>query len=620
MKIFIRTLFVSVLVIFVTFNVQAQKVSLQRIDPPSWWVGMHDPNLQLMVFGHGISKTQPVIDYPGVSLEEVIHVTSPDYLFLNLIIGPGTKPGIMKIHFREGKTDKAVYAYALNKRNLNPKLHQGFNDSDVIYLIMSDRFSNGDPSNDNMPGMLDKANLKNPNGRHGGDIQGIINHLKYIKDLGATAIWPTPLLEDNMPHGSYHGYAMTDYYKVDPRFGTNRLYKKMVEDAHKMGLKVIQDMVFNHCGTNYFWKNDLPTPDWYNQWPTFTRSNYHGVVVSDPHASKYDYRHMVAGWFDKSMADLNQNNPLVANYLIQNTIWWIEYTGLDGIRQDTYPYAYKKFSAHWMERILEEYPHFSVVGETWFNQPATVAYWLQNKKNYDGYQSHLTNAMDFPLCFAVRQAFNEPNGWTGGLARLYDVLAQDFVYSNPKKLLVFADNHDMTRLFTALHENLNSWKMAMAFLMTTRGIPEIYYGDEILLKGDKAMGDGVTRKDFPGGWPGDPHNAFTAQGRTPEQNIAFNFLKRLLNWRQTNKAVRFGKLTQYIVEDGIYVYFRSYQGQKVMVMLNNNKKPMTVDMSRYADDLKGFTKGKSVMTSQVFNQLKTITIPARSPLIVELEK
>ena len=620
MKILSKSILVSLLVVFCSFGVQAQKIAVQRVDPPSWWVGMHNPHLQLLVFGHEISKTKPVIDYPGVVLQEVIHVESPDYLFLNLVISHDAKPGTIDIHFKEGKKDKAVYAYVLNQRKIDPKLHQGFNDSDVIYLLMPDRFSNGNPDNDNMPGMLEKADRKDPNGRHGGDIQGIINHLKYIKDLGATAVWPTPLMEDNQPSSTYHGYAMTDYYKVDPRYGTNELYKQMVEDAHKMGLKVIQDMVFNHCGTNYFWKDDLPTHDWYNQWPKFTRSNYHGGVVSDPHASKSDYHKMVGGWFDSSMADLNQNNPLVANYLIQNSIWWIEYAGLDGIRQDTYPYSYKKFMAHWMERVLQEYPHFNVVGETWFDQPATVAYWQQNKKNYDGYQSHLTNAMDFPLCFAMRKAFNEPDGWTTGLASLYDVLAQDFVYSHPNHLLIFADNHDMTRLFTDLNGNLNSWKMAMAVLLTTRGIPEIYYGDEILMTGDKNKGDGVTRKDFPGGWSGDSLNAFTPQGRTVEQNDAYNYLKRLLNWRKNDKTVQFGKLTQYIVEDGIYVYFRAYKGQKVMVIINNNEKPITLDMSRFADDLKGFTKGKSVMTSETFNQLNSITIPAKSPLIVELEK
>ena len=597
----------------------AQKIHVNRVDPPSWWTGMHDPNLQLLVFGPKISETRAVINYPGVRIEQTIHVASPDYLFLDLVISAKAKPGTFTIHFKKGRKEVATYAYTLNKRVENPKLYQGFNNSDVIYLLMPDRFANGDTTNDNMPGMLEKVNIKNPNGRHGGDIKGIEDHLDYLKNLGVTAIWSTPLMEDNMPVYSYHGYAMTDYYKVDPRFGTNQDYRNLVQEAHKKGLKIIQDMVFNHCGTNYFWKNDLPTPDWYNEWPKFTRSNYHGGVVSDPHASHYDYRHMVAGWFDTSMADLNQDNPLVANYLIQNSIWWIQYAGLDGIRQDTYPYPYKDFMAKWMQRILKEYPHFNVVGETWFSYPATVAYWLENNRNKDGYHSHLTNVFDFPLMYAINKAFNEKPGWDTGLARLYDVLSQDFVYSNPMKLGIFAGNHDSNRIFSSLHENLKSWKMAMAFLMTTRGIPEIYYGTEILMTGEKAKGDGNIRKDFPGGWPGDKMDAFTPQGRTPEQNDAFNYLRTLLNWRKGNKTVQFGKLTHYIVENGVYVYFRSYKGHKVMVMLNNNNsKPVTINMDRFSDDLKGYSKGKSVMTGKIMELQKTMTLPAKSPLILEL--
>ncbi len=597
----------------------AQKIHVNRVDPPSWWTGMHDPNLQLLVFGPKISETRAVINYPGVRIEQTIHVASPDYLFLDLVIAAKAKPGTFTIHFKKGRKEVATYAYTLNKRVENPKLYQGFNNSDVIYLLMPDRFANGDTTNDNMPGMLEKVNIKNPNGRHGGDIKGIEDHLDYLKNLGVTAIWSTPLMEDNMPVYSYHGYAMTDYYKVDPRFGTNQDYRNLVQEAHKKGLKIIQDMVFNHCGTNYFWKNDLPTPDWYNEWPKFTRSNYHGGVVSDPHASHYDYRHMVAGWFDTSMADLNQDNPLVANYLIQNSIWWIQYAGLDGIRQDTYPYPYKDFMAKWMQRILKEYPHFNVVGETWFSYPATVAYWLENNRNKDGYHSHLTNVFDFPLMYAINKAFNEKPGWDTGLARLYDVLSQDFVYSNPMKLGIFAGNHDSNRIFSSLHENLKSWKMAMAFLMTTRGIPEIYYGTEILMTGEKAKGDGNIRKDFPGGWPGDKMDAFTPQGRTPEQNDAFNYLRTLLNWRKGNKTVQFGKLTHYIVENGVYVYFRSYKGHKVMVMLNNNNsKPVTINMDRFSDDLKGYSKGKFVMTGKIMELQKTMTLPAKSPLILEL--
>ncbi len=616
----IKILFLSLLFFLAGFFTYAQKIEVKRIDPPSWWAGMHNPHLQLLVFGPKISQTQPEIHYPGVRLAETIHVSSPDYLFLNLVISSKTQPGSFTIQFKKGKKTVARYLYTLYKRDNNPKLHQGFDNSDVIYLLMPDRFANGDTTNDNMPGMLEKVNRNNPNGRHGGDIKGIEEHLDYLKDLGITTIWSTPLMEDNLPTYSYHGYAQTDYYKVDPRFGTNEDYKHLVREAHKKGLKVIQDMVFNHCGTNYFWKNDLPTPDWYNQWPRFTRSNYHGGVVSDPHASQYDFHHMVAGWFDTSMPDLNQDNPLVANYLIQNSIWWIEYAGLDGVRQDTYPYPYKDFMAKWMQRILQEYPHFNVVGETWFSYPATVAYWLENNRNKDGYHSHLTNVFDFPLMMAINKAFNEKPGWDTGLARLYEVISQDFVYSDPMKLGIFAGNHDSNRIFSSLHENLKAWKMAMAFLMTTRGIPEIYYGDEIAMTGEKSKGDGNLRKDFPGGWPGDKMNAFTPQGRTPLQNEAFHFMRQLLNWRKTQPAVQFGTLKHYIVENGVYVYFRSYKNQKVMVLLNNNNQPVTVKLNRFAEDLKGYPKGKSVLSGKILQLGQNLPLPAKSPLILELEK
>ncbi|MBN2639350.1 MAG: glycoside hydrolase family 13 protein [Bacteroidales bacterium] len=599
----------------------AQKYAIKRVDPPSWWVGMKNPKLQLMVYGKNISDTRPEIDYPGVILHDVIHVESPNYLFLDLVIEPEAQAGMVQIKFMKGKKVATTYSYSLNKRDMNPKLHNGYDGSDVVYLLMPDRFANGDPNNDSSPQTIEKANRKDPNGRHGGDIQGIIDHLDYLKSLGVTAIWSTPLREDNMPTYSYHGYAMTDYYKIDPRYGTNELYKTMVEDAHKKGIKIIMDMVFNHCGTNYFWKGDLPTHDWYNQWPKFTRSNYHGGAVSDPHASQYDYKHMVAGWFDTSMADLNQDNPLVANYLIQNSIWWVEYAGLDGIRQDTYPYPYKDMMAKWMQRLLAEYPHINVIGESWFDYPASVAYWLQNKTNKDGYQSHLTNVFDFPLTFAIHKAFNEKPGWNTGTAQLYNVLSQDFVYSDPMKLGVFADNHDMSRIFSILNGNVKSWKMAMAFIMTTRGIPFIYYGDEILLKGEKSQGDGVMRNDFPGGWPGDPKDAFTAAGRTPEQNDAFNFLSKLLNWRKTDSVVQYGDLVHYIPENGVYVYFRSYHGKKVMVMLNNNNdKDVTVDLNRFAHDMQGFKQATEVMTGKKYELKDTFTIPAKSPVILELEK
>ena len=596
----------------------AGKPGILRIDPPSWWAGMHNPNLQLMVYGKNISSTRPVINYDGISLTEIIHVENPDYLFLNLRFSENVKPGTMHILFKKGKHTAIDYPYVIKKRDNNPLLHRGFDNSDVIYLIMPDRFANGDTTNDNMPGMLEKANRNNPNGRHGGDIKGIADHLDYLKNLGVTAIWSTPLMENNMPAYSYHGYAMTDYYKIDPRFGTNEDYKNLVKLAHKKGLKIIQDMVFNHCGTNYFWKDNLPTSDWYNRWDNFTRSNYHGGVVTDPHASGYDFKRMVAGWFDTSMADLNQNNPLVANYLIQNSIWWIEYAGIDGVRQDTYPYPYKDFMSKWMKRILEEYPRLNVVGESWLSYPSAVAYWLENDRNYDGYHSHLTNVFDFPLMYAIIKAFNEHNCLDTGAARLYEIISQDFVYADAAKLVVFGDNHDIDRLFYNLHNNLNSWKMAMTFILTTRGIPLIYYGTEILMDGNKHKSDGNVRKDFPGGWPQDLKNSITAAGRTQQQNDAYNFITHLLHWRQNSKAVQYGNLTHYIPGDGVYVYFRKYKDENVMVILNNNDKEVNLDMSRFENDLKEYSKAKSVLTRRYYEKLDNISIPAKSPLILEL--
>jgi len=421
-----------------------------------------------------------------------------------------------------------------------------------------------------MPHMLEKAGRENPNGRHGGDIKGISNQLSYLVDLGITAIWINPLLENNMPDYSYHGYAVTDLYKIDARFGTNDDYINLVEDSHSKGIKVIMDMIFNHLGTGYFWNDDLPMHDWYNQWPEFTRSNYRGGVISDPHASDYDYNKMVKGWFNETMADLNQDNKLMANYLIQNSIWWIEYGGLDGIRQDTYPYPFKNFMAKWMKRVLEEYPDFNVVGESWLSYPPAVAYWLNNNTNKDGYRSNLTNVFDFPLMYAVSKAFNEKEGWSTGTSQLYEILSQDFVYSNPNNVVIFADNHDGDRFFSKIDNDINKFKLAMAFIMTTRGIPQIYYGTEVLMTGEEHKGHGDIRKDFPGGWDGDDKDAFTKEGRTVEQNEAFNFLKRLLNWRKSNPVIQFGKLTHYIPEDGVYVYFKTLNNSTVMVMLNNS--------------------------------------------------
>jgi len=615
---FLNSIFL--LFLFATLTVSAKGIEINRVDPPYWWTGMKNHHLQLMVHGNRIAESSPVVNYPGVKLESVLHVQSPNYLFLNLIIETDAQPGTVTINFMKGKKPVVSLPYELKQRDASLGSHEGFDASDVIYLLMPDRFANGDTTNDDVAGMLEKADRNNPNGRHGGDIKGIEDHLDYLTDLDVTAVWINPLLENNQPAYSYHGYAMTDFYKVDPRFGSNNDYKNLISEAHQKGLKVIQDMVFNHCGTNYFWKDDLPTNDWYNQWPEFTRSNYRGGVVTDPHASKSDYKKMVAGWFDTSMADLNQDNELVTNYLIQNSIWWIESTGLDGIRQDTYPYPYKDFMAKWMLRVLEEYPDFNVVGEAWLSYPVSVAYWMENDRNFDGYHSHLTNVFDFPLMYAISKAFNEQEGWSTGTAELYEIISQDFVYSHPENLVLFADNHDGDRFYSKMGEDIRKFKLAMAFLMTTRGIPQVYYGTEILMTGLEHNGHGDIRKDFPGGWPGDTRDAFTAEGRTKAQNEAFNYLKTLMNWRKTKAVIHHGKLTHYIPQDGVYVYFRYNENESVMVLLNNTDKAKTVDGKRFKENFSGYTKGRSVMDHKIIENLQSITVPAKSPMIIELEK
>jgi neopullulanase len=603
-----------------TISLTASGINLNRIDPPFWWAGMNNNSLQLLVYGENISETRPTINYTGVKIQEVILVESPNYMFINLEISDITLPGKFDIVFNKGKRIIAKYGYELKERKPDPSLHQGFDNSDVIYLLMPDRFSNGDPKNDNINGMLENADRNNPNGRHGGDLKGMSNQLDYLKKLGITAIWANPLLENDMPEYSYHGYAVTDLYKVDARFGTNEDYVKFVDKAHTKGIKIIMDMIFNHLGTGYYWNDDLPMQDWYNQWPEFTRSNYRGGAVSDPYASDFDYNKMVKGWFDKTMADLNQNNRFLANYLIQNSIWWIEYVGLDGIRQDTYPYPFKEFMAEWMKRILEEYPEFNVVGEAWLSHTPAVAYWLDNNTNKDGYKSNLTNVFDFPLMYAISKAFNEEEGWSTGTAQLYEVLSQDYVYSMPDKIVTFADNHDGDRFFSKIDEDINKYKLAMAFMMTTRGIPQIYYGTEILMTGKEHKGHGDIRKDFPGGWEGDISNATTKEGRTELQNEAFDFMRRLLNWRKSNETIQYGKLTHYIPENGIYVYFKKHNDNSIMVLLNNTNEPKIVDMSRFSDEIGENKRGKSALTRQGWDNLNTIEVPAKSPLIIELSK
>jgi len=611
-----------VLSLFFIFSFAESKAQsgFDRIEPAFWWVGMQNPELQLLVHADKLSDTRVKINYAGVKIESVHLVENDNYLFINLLIDKKAKAGKFNIDFMDGKKRVYRYEYELKARKKNSALREGFSNADVIYLLMPDRFSNGDPKNDNQKNMLEKADRNNPNGRHGGDIQGVINKLPYLSDLGITALWLNPVQENNMPAYSYHGYAITDFYKVDSRFGGNQAYLKLSEESEKKGIKLIMDMVFNHCGLNHWWMKDLPMKSWVHQWDKFTRSNYRGTVVGDPHASKHDQEIMLKGWFDTSMPDLNQNNPYVAKYLIQNSIWWIEYGNLAGIRMDTYPYAYKEMMQTWVQAVLREYPNFSIVGETWLDDPSVASYWANQAGNLDGFSSGLSAITDFPLCFAMHKAFNDDNGWWTGISALYYVLAKDFLYKNPENNVTFIDNHDLNRLYEVMGHDIKKVKMALAFLLTTRGTPMLYYGTEILMDGWEHEGHGSIRKDFPGGWQADKVDAFSKKGRSAEQNELFNYLKKLLNWRKNTPALHTGKLTHFVPNDGVYTYFRSSEKQTVMVLLNHTDKVKDIDTQQFREILSQFSSAVNVITGEKISELSKLKIAAMSALILELKK
>jgi neopullulanase len=596
------------------------KVQLERVEPMFWWVGMKNPELQLLVYGENISNTTVEINYPGVALKQVIPVENPNYLFIYLNIAPDAKPGTFPIKFLEGKKVTKTYTYELKARNTKPNIHQGFNNSDVVYLLMPDRFANGKPDNDNMPGCPEQCDRKNPNGRHGGDIAGIILNLDYIAKTGFTTIWLNPVLENNQSAFTYHGYAISDFYKVDPRYGTNQDYIDLVDKAHERGLKMIMDMIFNHCGSaNWFYK-DLPMANWINQHPEFTRSNFRAPIIPSPYTSDYDKNIMLTGWFDTNMPDLNQRNELLATYLIQNSIWWVEYAGLDGLRVDTQPYPYKEFMAKWNKAVMAEFPTINIVGETWVSEIPVAAYFQKGTPNKDGFNSEMEYITDFPLYDAINAAFNENEGWTEGMSRLYLTLSQDFAYGNPNNHLIFCDNHDLNRFYESVGHNLKKYKMGLAYLLTTRGTPQIYYGTEILMDGNKGDGDGFIRKDFPGGWAGDSISAFTMTGLSGLQLEAYNYVKNLLNWRKSSEEVHSGQLKQFLPDDGIYVLFRYTNDKAVMLILNNKDTDKTFETSRYNEVLKDYSKGVEIISGQREIDLKTISISGKSALIIELEK
>ncbi len=611
---------VLLLLATLSLGLWAQEVRLDRIEPPNWWTGFSNPGLQLLVYGKNIAETEVSLNYPGFTIKKIDTTDNPNYLFLDMTIAPETKSGMAEIQFRIKNKIVARYAYQLKDRDEGSALRQSFTPADVIYLLMPDRFSNGDTTNDNIAGMVQNTNRADPDGRHGGDIKGIADHLDYLKELGVTALWINPLLENNQTKYSYHGYSITDFYTIDPRFGNNDDYGKLSGAIHQRGMKLIMDMVFNHCGSGHWWMNDLPSPDWINTWPEFTRSNYRAGSVSDPYVSTIDSNLFVRGWFDYTMPDLNQHNPFLKNYLIQNSIWWIEFAHLDGIRQDTHPYPFKDMMSEWGKRISEEYPNFNIVGECWMNYPASVAYWQKNALNRDGYNSNLPSVFDFPLYDAMTRAFNEPEGWNTGILRLYEILAQDNSYPNPDNIVTFADNHDVNRCLDSQNNDIKKLKMALAFILTTRGIPQIFYGTEILLTTGADKGHGTIRQDFPGGWPGDSLNAFAMKGRNEMEKEMYQYLNTLLQWRKTNKAIHTGQLKHFIPSDGIYTYFRFHSEEVVMVIMNNNDETKTIETKRYSEFLKNFKTGKDILGGSEIGDLSLLTLPSKTTMIIELKR
>lgn len=608
------------ILLFLIPNLKAQEVKV--IDPPFWWANMPVTELQIQLYGENLGSYRATVNYAGVEIKRQIAVDSPNYLFIYLDISEKAEAGKLEIILKNGDGSITV-PYELLEREPAEGRYQGFDSRDVIYLMMPDRFANGNPDNDTIEGMLESADRSNPQRRQGGDIQGVVDNLDYIKDLGVSAVWFTPLFENDMTtkYGAYHGYAATDLYKVDRRFGSNEEYKAMIETVHENGMKVIMDMIHNHIGDQHWWMKDLPTKDWVHDFEKLGQTNFRGSVASDPYASEFDSRKLVDGWFVPEMPDLNQDNELLTDYLIQNTLWWIEYTGVDGIRMDTYVYPDKHYMARWSKEVLEAYPGFNIVGEAWVNTVAGEAYWQEDKDGVDdGYDSELPSLTDFQFAFAVRKAFNEDFGWTEGLSQLYYVLSQDFLYSDPMMNVTFLDNHDMSRFFEHIGKREAEFKMALAWLMTTRGTPQIYYGTELMMGHENRGGDDeVWRQTMPGGFPNDSRSVFTKEGRTQKENEIHEYTKKLIHWRNSSPAIHEGKLVHFIPQDNVYVYFRVHKDQTVMVVMNNSEENRTLERVRFAEILDKFKSGQNVMNNRTIDLSDDFSVDAKSTVILELK-
>ena len=600
-----------------------------RVYPSNWWVGMKMNKIQLMVYAKKAAEMIPAIKLPaagtrladGVILKKVHHVENPNYVFLDIEINAGARPGVRKFEFvMPGFHTTIDFELKARRSGNGTAFAQGITSKDLVYLLMPDRFSNGDPTNDRIAGMRDQTlNRDSIYHRHGGDLQGVINHLDYLKDLGVTAVWMTPVIENDMPNRTEHGYAFTNHYKIEPRFGGPEAYKKLSDELHQRGMKLIQDAVYNHVGIYHFTVQDPPMKDWLHQWPSYTQTSYKDQTVFDPYAAPSETKQLQDGWFTRQMPDMNQNNPYVANYLIQHAIWSVEEFGVDGWRIDTYVYNDLKFMNRCNKALMDEYPKLTMFGETWVHGVLNQSYLCQN--NFDiPFKSNLPATTDFQLLFyGIQPALNENFGWTDGVNKLYTTTAQDFAYKDPMREVIFLGNHDLARFYSVIGEDTTKYKMALAWLLTFRGIPQLYYGDEILMTGFTNP-DGNVRLDFKGGWVEDRENKFTKEGRTQKEDNIFQYVKRFANFRKNSSAITGGKLMQYVPVNGVYVYFRYDAKQTVMCVMNTSEKPATINLSKYAERIKGFTKAYDVATGVTFNLEPKLTLGEKYLLVMELQK
>lgn len=584
--------------------------------PPNWWVGMRDARLQLMVQGAGIGTSEPTLDQnPRARITRIVRGDSPNYLFIDVEIAAGATQGDLTFRFAR-KGGNVSLRYPLLARAPGSADRRGFDNRDVILNLMPDRFANGDPGNDRVAGYAEGADRNNPGGRHGGDLRGLRDRLDYIAGMGYTMIWPTPLIENAQSEYSYHGYAATDLYRIDPRFGSNAEYREFVVKARSKGIGVIHDVVPNHIGDGHPWMKDPPTADWITYGGRFEPTRHGRTAVADPYAAQVDRDDFTQGWFVPTMPDLNQQQPLLATYLIQNTIWWIEYADLSGLRVDTFGYSDNAFLAEWTRSILAEYPNFSMVGEEWSANASVVARWQNGW--VDG-KPGMPNMMDFPLSETLRTALSEPeNGLAGGLHRLYEAMINDRLYSAPTALVAFEGNHDMPRLYSVLGENFDSYRIALIYLATVPRIPQLYYGTEVLMTSPTTRDDAATRRDFPGGWSGDRVDAFAGAGLSPRQAEAQAWVRTLLNWRKTASAVHSGRFLHYLPRDGVYIYFRDNDKQRLMIVLGRNDKAVELPLDRFAEGLKGATGARNALTGAPVALGKTMTVPAHAALVLDL--